>query len=417
LKSKQFLAPLAVASLLVAASAIAPSAMAPSADAQTKNDSDKAGKETARENAATRATNFTFVEARSSISPRAFEGSDGVTNLVYELILTNYGSNPVTIDGIEISDADGGKVLLNMPNDKLRTEMICPGVKKQEGTMTPGVISLVFVNIELKKDEKVPDLLVHKIHYSGTLADKSKNKTTVLEVVVDHSEPVVLGSPLVGKKWLATGGYSSPSGHRRSIFPVGNELKSAQRFAIDWVQLDDKNKLFSDDGKENSKWTGYGKPVLAVADGTVYGVVNRFEDQPPFKASGSLTFPAGNSITLQIGDKAYAMYAHLKPGSIKVKEGDVVKKGQQLAEVGSVGNSDGPHLHLHITEGPEVLESNGIPYVFEQFNVSGAVDVEVVNKNFDKPMSFSEVKVDNPGVHKLQLIKEGLLIDFPELSK
>lgn len=38
------------------------------------------------------------------------------------------------------------------------------------------------------------------------------------------------------------------------------------------------------------------------------------------------------------------LYAHCK--TIYVKEGDIVKQGEQIAEVGSTGNVTGPHLHF-----------------------------------------------------------------------
>ena len=40
------------------------------------------------------------------------------------------------------------------------------------------------------------------------------------------------------------------------------------------------------------------------------------------------------------------VYAHCK--TIYVKEGDVIEQGQQVGEVGSTGNSTGPHLHFEI---------------------------------------------------------------------
>jgi len=41
-------------------------------------------------------------------------------------------------------------------------------------------------------------------------------------------------------------------------------------------------------------------------------------------------------------------YDHLKSGSLLVKKGDYVKRGDKIAEVGSAGNSTGPHLHFEV---------------------------------------------------------------------
>ena len=126
--------------------------------------------------------------------------------------------------------------------------------------------------------------------------------------------------------------------------------------------------------------------------------------------------PGGNTITLKISDNAYGFYAHLKPGSIKVKEGDRVEKGQMIASLGNVGNTDGPHLHFHITESPDVLGSNGIPYAFEQFDLSGETTEAEFMKNFYSGGILKIDKATQPGTHKKQLPKEGNVVSFPELE-
>ena len=79
----------------------------------------------------------------------------------------------------------------------------------------------------------------------------------------------------------------------------------------------------------------------------------------------------GNFVVVDIGDGHYAFYAHLQPGSPTVAEGDEVTKGQVLGLLGNTGNSDGPHLHFHVMDGPGPLSSNGLPYRFESFDVQG----------------------------------------------
>ena len=53
----------------------------------------------------------------------------------------------------------------------------------------------------------------------------------------------------------------------------------------------------------------------------------------------------GKHIKIQIGEVSI-IYAHCN--SLYVKEGDMVIQGQEIAEVGSTGNSTGPHLHFEI---------------------------------------------------------------------
>ena len=75
---------------------------------------------------------------------------------------------------------------------------------------------------------------------------------------------------------------------------------------------------------------------------------------------------------LDIGG-SYVLYAHMQPGSVTVKPGDIVTRGEILGRVGNSGNSQAPHLHLHVTDGPLPMASNGLPYVFDAFTLT-AVD-------------------------------------------
>src|SRR5262249_30343129 len=76
-----------------------------------------------------------------------------------------------------------------------------------------------------------------------------------------------------------------------------------------------------------------------------------------------------NLILLNIGDGLYAGYAHLQPGSLKVKKGDRVRQGQVLALLGNTGNSSEPHLHFQLADGPRAFDAEGIPYGLASFEL------------------------------------------------
>lgn len=77
---------------------------------------------------------------------------------------------------------------------------------------------------------------------------------------------------------------------------------------------------------------GRGVPIYAVSNGRV--VTSKFLDN------------FGNTVCIEHRDNLYTRYAHAS--QIVVKEGDIVKKGQLIAYVGSTGNSTGNHLHFEV---------------------------------------------------------------------
>jgi len=88
-------------------------------------------------------------------------------------------------------------------------------------------------------------------------------------------------------------------------------------------------------------------PVYATCDGTVTLVSFTQNENVTNTSAGG-----GNQIKIkcEIDDEVtYTVwYAHLYPSSAKVKEGDQVKAGDELAGVGTTGYSTGPHLHYQV---------------------------------------------------------------------
>jgi murein DD-endopeptidase MepM/ murein hydrolase activator NlpD len=117
----------------------------------------------------------------------------------------------------------------------------------------------------------------------------------------------------------------------------------------------------------------YGKDALAVADATVASVVDGLPEQTPGKFPENIPIEQadGNSVILDLGAGRFALYAHLQPGSLRVRKGDRVRRGQVLGLVGNSGNSVAPHLHFHVMDGSSPLASNGLPYEIDAFEVVG----------------------------------------------
>jgi murein DD-endopeptidase MepM/ murein hydrolase activator NlpD len=158
---------------------------------------------------------------------------------------------------------------------------------------------------------------------------------------------------------------------------VNGKAHIAQRLAIDWIKLGPGGRLAHDDRARNENWFAYGAEVLAVADGTVVSVKEGIPENVPLtdKRAVPITIETitGNHVVLDIGNGRYATYAHLIPKSLRVSLGAKVRRGQVLGLLGNSGNSDAPHLHFHITDGPSALGSEGVPYVFASMQFRGSV--------------------------------------------
>jgi murein DD-endopeptidase len=187
--------------------------------------------------------------------------------------------------------------------------------------------------------------------------------------------PIAISSPLRGDHWLAGNGPSNTSGHRKALIPIDGHAAISQRFAIDWVQLRDDGKTFHDNEKDNKNYLAYGNNALAVADGVVTEVKDGIPENVPGANSRAVPITletvGGNHVILDIGGGHFAFYAHLQPGSLRVKLGDKVRRGQVLGLVGNSGNSTEPHLHFHIENGSSPLGAEGLPYSLASFEVVG----------------------------------------------
>jgi murein DD-endopeptidase len=116
---------------------------------------------------------------------------------------------------------------------------------------------------------------------------------------------------------------------------------------------------------------------------------------------------AGNYLIEQLAPRRYALYAHLQPGSLRLRVGDHVRTGQQLALLGNSGNSDAPHLHFHICDANSPLGCEGVPYVFDRVSQLGELpslailtngtgwtprDRQVVERKMEIPVQNSVIR-------------------------
>jgi murein DD-endopeptidase MepM/ murein hydrolase activator NlpD len=329
--------------------------------------------------------------------PQPVRGADGRVHLEYELVLFNQTPSAVTIAAVEALDPGrGNAVVATLRGARLAALLLLlAGVSPLDGpaeltgshgtTLGPGHAGYVFMDVTLATGAPVPRALTHRFSLrvraaSGTAAPRPLTFVGV-PMPVRARPAVVLAPPLEGPGWVADSGCCFPlTHHRAGALAINGTLYVSERFAIDFVQLNANDRLYTGDATKLASYAFYGARIHAVADGVVVGTQDGFPDQVPAKAKAlppvTAQNAAGNYVVEALGQGRFAMYAHLQPGSLRVKPGERVRRGQVLALLGNSGNSVAPHLHFQVMDGPSPLLSNGLPYVFTSFHGQGVVTSE-----------------------------------------
>jgi hypothetical protein len=176
------------------------------------------------------------------------------------------------------------------------------------------------------------------------------------DLPVPERNQTKLSLPFVGK-WLVTWG-----GDTKEL----NQHHDArnQRFAFDFLGVDEKDDTRRVKAQKNDDYLAFGREILAPADGVVTDVISGVRDNVP----GSMNpySALGNAVFIQHRDHEVSVLAHLKLGSIKVKVGDKVKRGQVIGLCGNSGNSSEPHLHYHLQNTPIIQDGTGIKCYFQK---------------------------------------------------
>jgi murein DD-endopeptidase MepM/ murein hydrolase activator NlpD len=310
------------------------------------------------------------------IAPTAFK-ADGKWHLVYELHISNMDKWEYAFTRIEVVSADAEqKTLATFSGADLDGMFIHPGLPNAQkvSKLAAGEFGAVFLWVTLDKLEDVPAAIAERV--SVKIGDYPEALSIVTPPTSVNKNPVVvISTPLVGEDWVAGNGPSNTSLHRRALIPISGHAYISQRFAIDWVQAYPDGKMYKGDPSDNKNYRAYGAEIHAVADGVVTQVGDGIPQNTP--GAKSLAVPitletvGGNHAIMEIGNGLFAFYAHMQPGSLRVKVGDKVTRGQVLGLLGNTGNSSEPHLHFQICSANSELGSEGLPYAFASFEVQG----------------------------------------------
>ncbi|EGX60210.1 secreted peptidase [Streptomyces zinciresistens K42] len=195
-------------------------------------------------------------------------------------------------------------------------------------------------------------------------------------------EPVEVEPPFTGR-WSA---LNSPADRT----PSHGTHAYAQTFAIDVVAEPAEGarpgfRWLWPIARRNDAFPAFGAPLLAVADATVVRAVDDQRDHLSRTSLLALMYlmiveasvrdlsgvkrVVGNHVVLDLGAGTFALYAHLRNGSLTVREGDRVTAGQRLARCGNSGNSTEPHLHFQLMDTADPDTARGIPFTWRGLGV------------------------------------------------
>jgi hypothetical protein len=205
------------------------------------------------------------------------------------------------------------------------------------------------------------DRLVYRLRVK-TPRGEEQEKT--LEIPLErYEQQTELGFPLEGK-FVIAGGHAFNEDHRD---------ERSQFYADDIIGLGPDYQLVRGDGASNEDYYTWGREILAPAAGTVVFARNDVPDNSRpgvIEADRFLSLPdplhaiGGNLVVLDHGNGEFSLLGHMMQGSVRVRTGDRVERGQVLGLVGNSGNSDAPHLHYHLMAGDTLFQSDGLPSRF-----------------------------------------------------
>jgi hypothetical protein len=305
------------------------------------------------------------------------EAGDAAQSLNFDFLVENQGKTPLGIDSIEITayDANDRPVLRRF----IDSNGFAPSIETVPGrVVAAGAKILVFNPFHSFR----PDVDLHRLTYKFSLSIPQEAPEASATVTVEprvYRASTALSLPVKGKL-LIHDGHDFYAHHRRlnTEHPAARDLGLAQnfmRYSLDINPTDERFEPFRDTGAKNEDWYAWGQALYATGDGTVIDAVDVEPDnirggESFFKAESVKASPMkfyGNYVVIDHGNGEYSLLGHVQKGSLAVKAGDKVTRGQPVAKIGSSGSSGNPHVHYELRTGKD-LKAEGLPATFQGFS-------------------------------------------------
>jgi murein DD-endopeptidase MepM/ murein hydrolase activator NlpD len=280
--------------------------------------------------------------------------------LFFHIVVHNQGKSPVEIlwvrfdivnsSGVVFSGQYSGKALTDLFDSSMDRRRIEATTK---GTLRVGpderkAISDVFMDFPTGF---VGENLLVEVDYKSGGKDLFKKASIQLR----RREAFSGRLPFDGV-WYVSAEHGFLDRHKRFL---------AESFAYDFLQIGANGKSYQRDGRANADYFAYGKRVVASKDGTVVSIRGDMAENVPGETNTAN--PAGNVVIIDHGNNQFGYYAHLKPFTVSVKPGALVRAGEFIGEVGNSGDSTEPHLHFHVMNNADPSQADGVPVIFSSW--------------------------------------------------
>lgn len=295
-------------------------------------------------------------------------------HLNFDLVFANDGDQPLELTGLEVTLFDREGRFFSQRRLDRNGDATTMSLATLPNRTLPAKGRLVVFNpfASFAGDAWLGDLRYVATFQAG---EDGPEQRIELRVAPHAFAPkTTLRLPLDGEVFVHDG-HDLLAHHRRLDITGGMTTHfginaNFMRYAHDFTLADASGKLYRTDGATPEDWYGYGAPVHATGDGVVHAMRDGMRDNrkggpPPFAQEAimkDLTLFLGNYVVIDHGNGEYSLFAHMQQGSVRVRDGQRVTRGDVIGAMGMSGDAFLVHLHYQLQSGPKWEE--GLPAYF-----------------------------------------------------
>ena len=226
--------------------------------------------------------------AVSVISPPSrVRGTDERRHLVYEIALLNTSASIQRINRVEVLSGGSGAVVASYDGPEAVKAIMSDDVHVfgPIDVLPPSGGGVLWLDVSFGRGARIPRRLVHRLA-TAPLADDGATTgaaTTMLgaQTAVRPGAPREIAPPLRGAAYAVSNGCCGASPHTRATLTTDGIRYLGQRFAIDWVRIDDQGRWWTGDPTVNESYLVYGARVFSATSGVVVSTRNDIPANTP----------------------------------------------------------------------------------------------------------------------------------------